>query len=181
MLKSKLAAFVGLLILTSTALAAPKCSPFTVAGAYVRQVPPYIDQLTLNMDGTVYSFSSGAFDLILDGTIIPAVGSWTCLKDGTVLVTTILSQYVQNSPTSDVPVPGQPLDINISVNTRATSKLSVLDANTLQETNRIVTRLPLTDDPFGPGVRGVSSCMPAGKPCSPAPYRRIKPQVTDIP
>ncbi|PWT84749.1 MAG: hypothetical protein C5B58_04210, partial [Acidobacteria bacterium] len=136
--------------------------------------------LTLNMDGTVYWFSSGAFDLILDGTIIPAVGSWTCLKDGTVLVTTILSQYVQNSPSSDVPVPGQPLDINISVNARGTSKFSVLDGNTLQQTYGITTRVSLSDDPFGPGVRG-RSCMPSGNPCPTAPYRRIKPQIADIP
>jgi hypothetical protein len=181
MLKSILAALVALLILSSTAFAAPTCKPFTVAGSYVRQTSPYIDQLTLGIDGTAYSFSSGAFDLILLGTTIPGVGSWTCLDDGTVLVTTIRSEYVQNSPSGDVPQPGQPLDINISVNLRITNKLSVVDLNTLQETHRIVTRVPLSDDPFGPGVLGGSSCTPSGKPCNPARYRRIRPQLTDIP
>jgi len=181
MVRSTLAALLMVLTVNAVALAAPKCSPFTVAGSYVRQVPPYIDQLTLNMDGTVYSFSSGAFDLILEGTTIPGGGSWTCLKDGTVLVTTIRSEYLQNSPSNDVPVPGQPLDINISVNLRITNKLSVVDSNTLQETHRIVTRVPLSDDPFGPGTLGGSSCTPSTQPCSTAPFRRIKPQATDIP
>jgi hypothetical protein len=181
MFKRILSALVALFILSSPALAAPRCKPFTVAGSYVRQTSPYIDQLTLGIDGTAYSFSSGAFDLILLGTTIPGVGSWTCLDDGTVLVTTIRSEYVQNSPSGDVPQPGQPLDINISVNLRITNKLSVVDLNTLQEAHRIVTRVPLSDDPFGPGALGGSSCTPSGRPCTPAPYRRIKPQVTDIP
>src|SRR5262249_53058467 len=151
------AALVALLILSSTAFTATRCKPFTVAGSYVRQASPYIDQLTLGIDGTAYSFSSGAFDLILLGTTIPGVGSWQCLDDGTVLVTTVRSEYLQNSPSGDVPQPGQPLDINISVNLRITNKLSMVDLNTLQETHRIVTRVPLSDDPFGPGVLGGSS------------------------
>jgi len=181
MFKRTLAASIALLMLSSMVLAAPRCTPFTVAGSYVRQTSPYIDQLTLGLDGTAYSFSSGAFDLILLGTSSPGIGSWTCLNDGSVLVTTIRSEYLQNSPFGDVPQPGVPLDINISVNLRITSKLSVLDGNRLQEVDRIVTRVPLTDDPFGPGVRGGSSCMPSGKPCTPAPYRRITAQLTDIP
>jgi len=181
MLKSILAALVALSILSSTAFAAPKCNPFTVAGSYVRQTSPYIDQLTLRIDGTAYWFSSGSFDLILLGTIIPQIGSWTCLDARTVVVTTIGSEYLQNSPAGDVPQPGQPLDINISVNLRLTQKLSVVDIDTLRMTDRIVTRVPLSNDPLGPGVLGGSSCTPSGKPCNPAPYKRIRPQVTDIP
>ena len=180
-LKSTLPALLALLLFSSPALAARRCSPFTVAGSYVRQTSPYMDQLTLAIDGTVYSFSSAAFDLILLGTFNPGVGSWTCLDDGTVLVTTIRSEYLQNSPSGDVPQPGQPLDINISVNLRVTSKFSILDGDRLRETHRIVTRVPLTDDPFGPGTRGGSSCMPSGKLCDPAPFRKIKPQPADIP
>jgi hypothetical protein len=179
MYRRTLAALLMGLSLSAMALAAPKCSPFTVAGSYVRQVPPYIDQLTLGIDGTVYAFSSAAFHLILEGTSIPGIGSWTCLKDDTVLVTTIDSGYLNNF--GDIPQPGLPLDIYISDNFRVTRKFSVLDGNTLQETERIVTRVSLSDDPFGPGVLGGSSCMPSGKPCAAAPYRRIKPQVADIP
>lgn len=181
MFKRSLAGLAALLILITPTFAAGRCTPFSVAGSYVRQTSPYIDQLTLQLDGTAYSFSSAAFDLILLGTSIPGIGSWTCLEDGTVLVTTIQSEYLQNSPSGDIPQPGQPLDINISVNLRITNKLVVVDSSTLRETHRIVTRVPLSDDPFGPGVRGVSSCMPSGKPCPPAAFRKIKPQVTDIP
>ncbi|SRR5579864_554026 len=181
MFKRTLAALVAFLTLNSMGLAAPRCTPFMVAGSYVQQIQPYMSQLTLGIDGTAYSFSSAAFDLILQGTTNPQVGSWTCLEDGTVLVTTIGSEYRQNSPFGDVPLPGQPLDINISVNLRVTHKLSVVNRDTLRETHRIVTRVALSDDPFGPGVLGGSSCTPSGKPCNQAPYRRIKPQLTDIP
>ena len=181
MVRSTLPALVAFLILSTTAIAAPRCSPFTVAGSYVRQTAPYIDQLTLSIDGRAYWFSSGAFDLILLGTFTPQVGSWTCLNDGTVLVTTLGSEYLQNSPSGDVPQPDQSLDINISVNLRITAKLSVVDLDTLQQTHRIVTRVPLSDDPFGPGKIGGSSCSPSGKPCTGSPYKRIRPQLTDIP
>jgi hypothetical protein len=189
MSRNTLAALVGLLILSSTALAAPGCNPFTVAGSYVRQnvgafngveSSPYIDQLTLNIDGTAYWFNSGSFDYILLGAFIPETGSWTCLPDGTVLVTTIGSIYFQNSPSGDVPQTGQPLDINIASNHRFTQKLSVVDHDTLQPTVMIGTHIPLANDPFGPGTVGRGSCKPSGTPCNPAPYKRIKPLLTDI-
>jgi hypothetical protein len=180
MLKSTLAALVALLILSSTALAAPRCTPFMVAGSYVRQATPYIDQLTLGIDGTAYWFNSGSFDFILQGAIIPEIGGWTCLDDGTVLVTTIGSAYGNHSPFGDIPQPSQPLDINIDINLRLTQKLSVVDRDTLRQTHGINTRIPLSNDPLGPGVVG-RVCTPSGTPCNPAPYRRIKPQITDIP
>ena len=181
MFKRTLAALVALLILSSTALAAPKCNPFTVAGSYVRQIVPYIDQLTLTIDGRAYSFSSAAFDLILLGTSMPEIGSWTCLEDGTVLVTTITTGYFQISPFGDVPQPGQQLDITIGANFRITQKLSVVNHDTLRVTHSIGTRIPLSNDPLGPGVVGRGACTPTGTPCNPSPYRRIKPQITDIP
>jgi hypothetical protein len=164
---------------SSTALAAPRCNLFTVTGSYVRQVNPYIDQLKLGIDGTAYWFQSSSFDLILTGTYIPQIGSWTCLNDGTVLVTTIGTNFSQNSPFGDIPQPGQPLDINIFQNVRFTQKLSLVDGNTLQPTHRINTDIPLSSDPLGPGV--ASGCNPSGTPCNPAPYKRIRPQLTDIP
>ncbi len=178
MFKSTSAALVALFILSSTALAATKCSPFTVAGSYVRQTNPYIDQLTLGIDGTAYWFSSSSFDSILLGTFTPEIGSWTCLDDSTVLVTTIGSVYVQNSAAGDVPQPGQPLDINLDHNSRITQELAVVDLDTLQQTDRIVTSIPLSNDLLGPGV--AHGCTPSGTPCNSAPYKRIRPQLTDI-
>jgi hypothetical protein len=188
MSRNTLAALVVLLILSSTALAAPVCNPFTVTGSYVRQnvgslprngidISPYIDQLTLHIDGTAYWFNSGSFDLILQGAFTPQVGSWTCLPDGTVLVTTVGSNYL--NPTSDVAQSGQQLDINIVFNLRYTQKLSVVDHDTLQLTHQIRTGTPLANDPLGPGV--AHGCTPTGNPCNPAPYKRIKPLLTDIP
>ena len=131
-------------------------------------------------DCTAYWFNSSAFDLILFGTYNPEIGSWTCLNDGTVLVTTVGSEYLQNSPTGDIPQLGQPLDINISSNIRITQKLSVVDLDRLQTTARVVTRIPLSNDPLGPGTIGGSACKTSGTPCNPAPYKRIRPQLTDI-
>ena len=181
MRKSTFAAMVALLLLSSTAPAAASCSPSTVAGSYVRRVSPYIDQLTLSVDGTAYWSDSRFFDRILLGTGLPEVGSWTCLADGSVLVTTIGTTYLQNSPTGDVPQSGQPLDINIANNVRITQKLSIVDRNTLRQIDRIVTRTSLSSDPLGPGVLGSSSCTPSTTPCASAAYRRIKPKVTDLP
>ncbi len=180
MFKSTLTAFAALLILTSSALTASTCNPFTVAGSYVRQNSPYIEQLTLGVDGTAYWFSSASFDQILLGTFIPLVGSWTCLPDGSVLVTTIGSNYSQNSPYGDIPQVGQPLDINLANNVRLTQKFTVVDLDTLQATDRVRTRIALSDDPLGPGVVA-ASCSPSGTPCNPGPYKRIRPQLTDIP
>src|SRR5438270_3606323 len=126
MRKSTFAAMVALLLLSSTAPAAATCSPSTVAGSYVRRVSPYIDQLTLSVDGTAYWSDSRFFDRILLGSGLPEVGSWTCLADGSVLVTTIGTTYLQNSPSGDVPQPGQPLDIDIANNVRITQKLSIV-------------------------------------------------------
>ncbi len=171
-------------IFSATLVPALTCNPITVTGSYVRQITvpfspnPYIEQLTLGVDGRAYWFSSLAFDLIMDGTFIPQVGSWTCLPDGSVLVTTIGADYLQNSPFFDVPQPNQPFDINIFQNTRITEKLSVVDQNTLRSTQRVTTLIPLANDPLGPGQ--TSSCSPSGTPCQPSPYRRIRPLVTDL-
>jgi hypothetical protein len=179
MFKNALSALVALLILGSTAFAA-RCNPITVTGSYVRQINPYVDQLTLHVDGTAYWFNSSAFDLILFGTYNPQVGSWTCLADGTVLVTTLGSEYLQNSPSGDTPQPGQPLDINLSTNIRITRQLSVVDVDTMQTTAQVITRVQLGNDPLGPGAIGRSACKPTGNPCNQAPYKRIKPLLTDI-
>jgi hypothetical protein len=67
-----------------------------VAGSYVRQTSPDIDQLKLGLDGTVYSYSSGDFDLILLGTTMPGIGSWAWLNDGSVLITCSVASVARN-------------------------------------------------------------------------------------
>ena len=173
MFKSTLAALVALLILSSTALAAPKCS-LLVTGSYVRQnlTTQYIDQLTLGIDGTAYWYQSSSFDLLLTaGTYIPEVGSWKCLADGSVLVTTIGTSYFSTIG----------VDIYKDQNTRFTQKLSVVGIDTLQPTHRIITYIPLANDPLGPGVVDLTStCTPSVNPCPAFLYKRVKPLTTDI-
>jgi hypothetical protein len=159
-------------LLCSSALAASKCNPLTVTGSYVRQFTanPYIDQLKLDIDGTAYWFQSSSFDqFIAQGAFIPEVGSWTCLPDGSVLVTTVGTNY-QSTGTGD---------ISINANKRTTQKLVVLDFNTLRETHRIFTETTLSSDPLGPGT--ASGCTPTGTVCDPGLFRRIRPVLTDIP
>jgi len=181
MFKSIFAVSVTLLILSSTVLASTRCNPFTVTGSYVRQSTDgygtgtlYIDQLRLDVDGGAYWFSSASFDYFLQGPFIPTIGSWTCLADGTVLVTAIGSQYASNAG-----------DINVSSNFRSTLKLSVVDNNTLELTYSIITTIPLSNNPLGSGT--AAGCTPSGgtgafvSPCAPGPYKRILPQVNDIP
>jgi len=160
-------------ILTSTALAGTKCNVNSVTGSYIRQhvaTPGYMDQLRLSVDGGAYYYSSAAFDLLITGgTLIPSVGSWTCQADGSVLVTTIGSQYGPNGSG----------DITITVNERRTFKLLVVNGNTLQPANIVVTTTDLTGDPFGSGT--VSSCGgSSGILCDAANYKRVVPQASDL-
>ena len=132
-----------------------------------------MDQLKLSSDGTAYWYQSTAFDLMLTaGTYIPEIGSWKCLNDGSVLVTTVGTNYDSTGG-----------DIHISQNTRFTQKLTVVNNDTLQPTDRITTDTALSDDPLGPGVVQPfpSSCTASVNSCDPSSYRRVKPLITDIP
>jgi hypothetical protein len=174
MFKSTLAALVTLLIMSSTAFAdrRPRCNPEKVPGSYVRYRTdnPYIDQLKLGSDGTAYWYQSTSFDLLFTtGTFIPEIGSWKCLEDGSVLVTTIGTNYEVSGG-----------DMHILENQRTTQKLSVVDNDTLQPTHRIFTNTLLSADPFGPGVVQANSCTPSN-PCAPFAYKRVKPKPSDIP
>jgi len=175
MFKTTLTVLAALLILSSTVLAAPRCTPALVTGSYVHQFTtapyPYIDQLTLSFDGTAYWYQSSAFNFLLTGgTYIPQIGSWTRLADGTVLVTTIGTLYG----------PSGTGDIIIEDNYRRTEKFTVVDSNTLQAIKNVSTEIPLSDDPLGPGTV-LDSCAAGGStPCDPAPFKRIRPLLTDL-
>ena len=169
MIRHQLAALIVLLILASTAMALP-CNPFTVPGSYYRQgAAGYMDQLTLSIDGTAYWYQSSAFDFFVTaGSFIPQVGSWTCLLDGSVLVTTVGSDFLPNGGG----------DLRIANNNRFTQKLTVVNSDTLLPTHRTSTITPLANDPLGPGTS--TSCRPTATPCGPSVYKRIKPVAADI-
>jgi hypothetical protein len=169
-MKNRLAVLVALLIMSSTGFAVQKCS-LLVSGSYVHQLsagPHYMDELTLAVDGTAYFYQSSSFDFALtQGVYIPAIGSWTCLSDGSVLVTTIASNYAPNGS-----------DLNLLNNLRQTIKLSVIDSNTLQQTARSLREIPLADDPLGNTGTVASSC--SGN-CGSSPFKRVRPIASDLP
>src|SRR5215831_3360154 len=81
-----------------------------------------ISQLNLHSDGTVTEEFDGAPDIMLSfGFTTPSIGSWTCRKDGMLVVTQILAIYVPttdaiNHPTT-VPAP-PPVDLFLFGHTR---------------------------------------------------------------
>jgi hypothetical protein len=119
-----------------------------------------IQQLNLHSDGTVTQENAGAPDIMLSsGLNTPYIGSWTCRKDGMLVVTAISAVY---GPTTDainhpstVPAP-PPVDLFLLEHIRVTSLFSVTDANTLtriQARNRAYDATQDPSDPTG-GVLG---------------------------
>jgi hypothetical protein len=119
-----------------------------------------IRQLTLHSDGTANQEDTAAPDIMLSGgTISSQIGSWTCRRDGQLVVTLIWAIYL---PTNDslnhpvfTPIP-PPVDILLSGHTRATYLFSVTDANTLTRTQARNRQYDATQDPTDPtgGVLG---------------------------
>ena len=112
-----------------------------------------IRQLTLHSDGTVTEESTAAPDIMLSGgTTSPRVGSWTCRKDGQLVVTLIFATYLPtadalNHPSID---PTPPVDILLLQHNRTTYLFSVTDANTLTRTQARTRRYAVTEDPSDP-------------------------------
>lgn len=113
-----------------------------------------ISQLNLHSDGTVTEEFSGNPDTMLSfglGTL--SVGSWTCRRDGMLVVTQIHAIYV---PTTDainhpltVPAP-PPVDLFLLQHNRLTSLFLVTDANTLTRIQARIRRYDPTQDPSDP-------------------------------
>jgi hypothetical protein len=181
MFKSTLAALATLLMfMGSTAFAGGgggkgnECDPQKVAGSYIALRPALfsgsgfavLDQLKLGSDGTAYWYQSTAFDLLVSqGSFIPEIGSWKCLRNGTLVVTTIGVNYHT--------VAAQ--DIAKDSNHRFTQKLSIVDSNTLQNILRVSRFFLLTDDPLG------SNFIGSGSSADPFQYKRVKPITSDVP
>jgi len=93
------------------------------------------------------------------GLSTPSVGSWTCRRDGRLVVTVIFAIY---EPTTDainhpstVPAP-PPVDLFLLEHIRATYLFSVTDTNTLTRIQARNRRYNATQDPSDPtgGVLG---------------------------
>ncbi len=174
MFKTAFAAlFILLLFMSSTAIA--DCSVKKQAGSYVALRPTTIsgsgasilDQLRLNSDGTAYWYQSTAFDLLVTtGSFIPQIGSWKCLDDGNLLVTTIGVTYHSVGT-----------DIVKDSNERFTQKLSPTNDDTLTVIIRVFKDFPLTTDPLDPTA--VPSSTRTGTTAF--EFKRVKPVPSDIP
>jgi hypothetical protein len=113
-----------------------------------------IAQLNLHSDGTVTQENAGGPDLMLSfGLSTTGVGSWTCRRDGMLVVTVIFAVY---GPTTDainhpssVPNP-PPVDLSLFQHTRVTSLYSVTDANTLTRVQSRNRRYDPKQDPTDP-------------------------------
>ena len=171
MFRSTLGAVITLLIIMgTTAFADGNCERTKVAGAYLRHLQngdDIYDQLVLTSDGVAYWYQSTAFDFFLTtGSHIPAIGSWKCIDDKTLVVTTIAVEYG--------PVPG---DLAKQNSARLTQKISVVDSNTLKPLVRVFKRFALSDDPLNPNSVPLSSTTTTFA----TPYKRIKPLKSDVP
>jgi hypothetical protein len=113
-----------------------------------------IQQLNLHSDGTVTNENAGGPDIMLSaGLSTTLVGSWTCRRDGKLVVTVIFAVYgpttdAINHPTT-VPAP-PPVDLFLFQHTRATYLFSVTDANTLTRIQARNRRYDATQDPSDP-------------------------------
>jgi hypothetical protein len=114
----------------------------------------FISQLNLHSDGTATEEFTGNPDIMLSfGLSTPSVGSWTCRKDGMLVVTQILAIYM---PTTDainhpstVPAP-PPVDLFLLQHDRVTSLFFVTDLNTLTRIQSRIRRYNATQDPSDP-------------------------------
>jgi hypothetical protein len=123
-----------------------------------------IQQLNLHSDGTVTQENAGGPDIMLSaGLSTTLVGSWTCRRDGMLVVTVIFAIY---APTTDainhpstVPSP-PPVDLFLLQHTRATYLFSVTGANTLtriQARNRVYAAALDPTDPTGGVLRPLNT------------------------
>ncbi len=114
----------------------------------------FLLQLNLHSDGTATQDFSGFPDLMLSGgTGTPFVGSWTCRRDGKLVVTMITTNYgtttdAINHPAS-VPDP-PPVDLFLVLNLRVTYLFTVTDDNTLTRIQARTRRYLAAEDPSDP-------------------------------
>jgi hypothetical protein len=119
----------------------------------------------LTSEGTAYWYQSTAFDLfVTTGSFIPQIGSWKCIDDKTLVVTTVGVTYVSTGN-----------DIQKFQNERFTQKLSVIDDKTLQTVARVQRHFNLTDDPLGPNAVTITPLIGQFQ------YKRVKAFRADVP
>jgi hypothetical protein len=108
----------------------------------------------LHADGIATQEFTGSPDVMLSGGEgTPFVGSWTCRKDGKLVVTMLTALYgtttdAINHPTT-VPDP-PPVDLFLAANSRVTYLFTVTDDNTLTRIQSRRRGYPPAADPTDP-------------------------------
>ncbi len=114
----------------------------------------FLSQLNLHSDGTATQDFTGFPDIMLSGgTGTQYIGSWTCRKDGKLVVVLITTVYFPttdavNHPAS-VPAP-PPVDLFLDSSARLTYLFTVTDDNTLTRTESRRRNYPAANDPSDP-------------------------------
>ena len=174
-LKNVVFALVALLAFMVTPAFADKenegCKTGKFVGSYTLALPnqdvfgngsvlhTYLFQLNLHSDGTASQFNTAAPDFMINtGSTSPAIGSWTCRRDGKLVVTLIFGLYDPTGPTPNTTY----ADIQLSAHFRSTYLFSVEDNNTLtriSRRNRVYTANQDPSDPNGGTLGHLSSAV----------------------
>lgn len=104
----------------------------------------YVNQLTLNADGTANLYWTGYNDYFVNlGTGSPAIGSWTCRNDGKLVVVLMTALYAPATPDANAPNP----DVTLISHFRTTYLFSIEDENTIKRIQSRSRRYTPAQDP----------------------------------
>ena len=133
----------------------------------------WVYQLNLHSGGTADQYVTADLDYIVNaGSISPAIGSWTCRKDGKLVVTLLEALYSPvASSAPNVPNP----DIALTNHIRATYLFSIVDRNTLQNTQRRSRVYDSLQDPTDPAGGHLGHLITAVRE-----YKRLKASDADL-
>jgi len=165
MFKTMLITLTGLIVFAvMPALADSGCKNGKFVGSYTRPnanfdvfgdgsvIHSYAFQLNLHGDGTATEYWTGYPDYMVTlGTGSESRGSWTCRRDGTLVVTMILAGYAAVEAT-DFNTGNPTADVALSFTSRATYLFTINDENTItrvQSRSRNYTSAQDPTDPTG--------------------------------
>lgn len=160
MFKKMLFAFaVAAIFAAMPAFAAQSCKNVKFYGTYLQPtanfdvfgdgtvIHNYVNQLTLNADGTANLYWTGYNDYFVNlGTGSPAIGAWTCRSDGKLVVNLLTALYAPSVPNGNAPNP----DVTLALHFRTTYLFSVEDENTIKRIQSRSRRYTPAQDPSDP-------------------------------
>jgi hypothetical protein len=188
MIRQILAAIIGISTLSaSTAFATgttKACTPGKVAGSYIhRRVDPdtgfaFIDQIIVNRDGTAYWNQSTQFErLMTTGSVLESIGTWKCINDSTLIMTTISAVYRSEGVPDPFQIGELVPDLVTDLWERETQRFHVVNKNTLERTFVIFKQFGLGDDPLSTSANPINEFISDSSRI----YGRVPVLTSDIP